>query len=309
MPASEPPRFDGILLIDKPAGMTSASVVREVKRRLGGSRIGKIGHLGTLDPFATGLLPLAIGEGSKIVPFLNQEEKEYSGTIALGRATNTLDSTGETTDEKPVPALTAADVERAALRFRGTIDQVPPMFSALKRQGERLYDLARRGIELELDPRKVEIHELSLELADERTLTVSLRCSKGTYVRSLARDIAVALGTVGHLASLRRTGFGGLDPRHAIAIEAVDSSAELPILEPREALAGLREFQATESLTEQIRRGQQYALASLPGPAAPAEVAKVVGVRGDLVAIVESAGSGWRIARVLNKRPGSPARA
>src|SRR5882724_9363725 len=112
------PRQGGILLVDKPAGLTSAGVVREVKRRLGGA---KVGHLGTLDPFATGLLPLAIGEGAKIVPFLNQEEKAYTGTIALGRATNTLDSTGETTAEKPVPALTPESLELAASRFRGEL--------------------------------------------------------------------------------------------------------------------------------------------------------------------------------------------
>jgi len=290
------PRQGGILLVDKPAGLTSAGVVREVKRRLGGA---KVGHLGTLDPFATGLLPLAIGEGAKIVPFLNQEAKAYTGTIALGRATNTLDSTGETTEERPVPALTAESVELAASRFRGEIEQVPPMFSALKRDGERLYDLARRGVEIELAPRKVRIRALSLSIVDGRTLALSVHCSKGTYVRSLARDVAAALGTVGHLSSLRRTGFGSFDASRAIPLDSVGTTGDLPLLDLREALTGLRELSADVRLAEQIRRGQQYALAALPAPAGITEVAKVVGTRGELVAMLEAGSAGWRIARVF----------
>jgi tRNA pseudouridine55 synthase len=289
-------RFDGILLVDKPAGVTSAGVVREVKRRLGGP---KVGHLGTLDPFATGLLPLALGEGAKIVPFLNQEEKAYTGTISLGQATNTLDATGETTEEAAVPSLTAEAIENATSRFRGDIEQVPPMFSALKRDGERLYDLARRGVELELAPRKVRIRSLELKRVDSRTLHLSVRCSKGTYVRSLARDIARALGTVGHLSSLRRTGFGTFDVSRAMPLDSVSASASLPILGPREALAGVRELEASDLLVEQIRRGQQYALAAFPTPNRPDEVAKVIGPSGELVAMIEGRGSGWRIVRVL----------
>src|SRR5438552_13396906 len=197
--------LDGVLLVDKPAGITSAGVVREIKRRLD---VAKVGHLGTLDPFATGLLPLALGEGSKVVPFLNQEEKAYEGVICLGRATNTLDATGETTETARVPPLDARLLESIATRFRGAIEQVPPMFSALKRAGVPLYKLARKGVEVDLAPRRVEILSLSLAPAGPETIALSVRCSKGTYVRSLARDIAKALETVRHLATLRRTGFG-----------------------------------------------------------------------------------------------------
>jgi tRNA pseudouridine55 synthase len=287
---------DGILVVDKPAGLTSAAVVRDVKRRLGGA---KVGHLGTLDPFATGVLPLAIGEGAKLVPFLNQDEKAYIGRVALGRATNTLDSTGQTTEERPVPALTAEAIEAVAARFRGEIDQVPPMFSALKRGGQRLYDLARRGIELELPPRRVHIRSLEIRAVSPETLDVSMRCSKGTYVRSLARDVAAALGTVGHLSVLRRTEFGRFRIEQSIPLDAIAETTDLPVIGLRAALDGVREIEADDSMAQRIRRGQQYALDDLPPPACEGEVAKVIGVRGELVAMIEASAAGWRIARVL----------
>jgi tRNA pseudouridine55 synthase len=278
MAASEPGRrVDGILLVDKPAGMTSAAVVRHVKRRLGGV---KVGHLGTLDPFATGLLPLALGEASKIVPFLNQEEKGYTGTIALGRTTNTLDSTGETTEEAPVPPLTPEAVERAAARFRGEIEQVPPMFSALKRGGRRLYDLARRGVEVERAPRKVFIRSLELSLLDDRTIALAVRSSKGTYVRSLARDVAAALGTVGHLSSLRRTHFGRYEVGRAIALDAVDPGIALPILSPREALAGVRELAASDALVAEVPRARARSRSSSTGGEPSSRCSRAAAARG-----------------------------
>ena len=293
--------LDGILLIDKPAGLTSAGVVREVKRRLG---VSKVGHLGTLDPFATGLLPLAIGEGAKTVPFLNRERKAYTGTITLGRATNTLDSTGETTETAAVSPLTTERLEEAAKRFRGEIEQIPPMFSALKRSGVPLYKLARKGVELELDPRKVRIDSLSLAFATDGALALSVRCSKGTYVRSLARDIARALGTVGHLSSLRRTEFGPFELSNAVPLDGVSAAVTLPIVTPREALAGMRELEAGERLVGEIRLGQQWGLAGLADARAPDEIAKVVSPRGELVAIVTAGAGGWRILRVFPEPAG-----
>jgi len=286
----------GILLVDKPAGLTSAGVVREVKRRLGGA---KVGHLGTLDPFATGLLPLAIGEGAKVVPFLNQEEKSYSGTIALGNATDTLDSTGRTTETAPVPPLTQATVDEIAGRFLGEIAQVPPAFSALKRGGVPLYRLARRGVELEVEPRRVSIASLSLALIGPQSLSLSVRCSKGTYVRSLARDLALALGTVGHLSALRRTAFGMFRVSEAVPLESVLGAGDLPVLSPRQALGRMRELQASEGLAREIRAGRQGALASLEPAEAAEEVAKVVGPDGELVAVVGVRLGAWKILRVF----------
>jgi tRNA pseudouridine55 synthase len=288
--------LDGILLVDKPTGITSAGVVREVKRRL---RVEKIGHLGTLDPFATGLLPLALGEGTKVVSFLSQGEKSYVGVIALGRSTDTLDATGAVVSRAEVPPLAVGVLEEVARRFRGTIEQVPPMFSALKRGGIPLYELARKGVDVDRQPRQVRIESLSLAEASAEEISISVRCSKGTYVRALACDVATALGTVGHLASLRRTAFGRFEVTSAIPLENVMAGAELPILSPRAALAGLRELEVDEQLANRIRKGQQAAAACLSTTPTPAELAKVLSPGGELVALVGEDEGRWRIQRVF----------
>jgi len=285
----------GILLVDKPADITSAGVVREVKRRL---RVAKIGHLSTLDPFATGLLPLALGEGTKVVSFLSQGEKSYVGIIALGRLTDTLDATGEVVARATVPSLAAGILEEVARRFRGTIEQVPPMFSALKRGGIPLYELARKGVDVDREPRQVHIESLSLSVASAEEISISVRCSKGTYVRSLACDIAGALGTVGHLASLRRTTFGSFEVASAIPLGSVTADGELPILSPRVALAGLREIEIDAQLATCIRKGQQVAVASLSPVPSPSEIAKVL-CDEELVALVGEDEGRWRIQRVF----------
>jgi tRNA pseudouridine55 synthase len=288
--------IDGVLLVDKPAGITSAGVVRQVKRRLGAT---KVGHLGTLDPFATGLLPLVTGEGTKLVAVLSQGDKSYTGVIALGRSTDTLDSTGEVVETAAVPDLSDDVLEAVARRFRGAVEQVPPMFSALKRGGVPLYELARKGIDVEREARRVHIESLTLVPVSAVEISLSMRCSKGTYVRSLARDVAAALGTVGHLASLRRTAFGSFDVASAISLDDIDAAAELPILPPRIALAGLRELEADAGTAARIRRGQQAAAASLPAPPKRMEVAKVLDGRGNLVALVGENAGQWRIERVF----------
>ena len=288
--------LDGILLVDKPPGITSAGVVREVKRRLGPS---KIGHLGTLDPFASGLLPLALGEGAKVVPFLNQEEKSYVGRITLGRATDTLDSTGETVETAPVPEIGPEALDEAAQRFSGDIEQVPPMFSALKRSGVPLYELARKGVEVEREPRRVRIESLTLEAVGHGVIAVSVRCSKGTYVRALARDVAIALGTVGHLSALRRTTFGRFSVDQAIPLPAI--AAPVTVLSPREALAGVRELAIGGSLAAELRRGEQRGLASLPRPETDRELAKAIENGSELVAILGAAAAGWKILRVFRR--------
>lgn len=287
--------LDGILLVDKPADITSAGVVREVKRRL---RVAKIGHLGTLDPFATGLLPLALGEGTKVVSFLSQGEKSYVGVIALGRLTDTLDATGEVVARAAVPSLAPGILEEVARRFRGTIEQVPPMFSALKRGGIPLYELARKGVDIDREPRQVHIESLSLTVASAAEISISVRCSKGTYVRSLACDIAAALGTVGHLASLRRTTFGSFEVASAIPLGSLTAETELPILSPRVALSGLREIEIDAQLATRIRKGQQVAVASLLAAPSPSEIAKVL-CDDELVALVGEDEGRWRIQRVF----------
>jgi tRNA pseudouridine55 synthase len=270
--------------------------VRDVKRRLA---LDKVGHLGTLDPFATGLLPLCLGEGSKVVPFLNQEDKAYAGRMRLGIATDTLDATGTETERASVPPVTAEVLAAVATRFTGEIEQVPPMYSALKRSGVPLYRLARQGIEVERAPRRVCIHSLRLRAESPDRVDFEVHCSKGTYVRSLAADLARALGTVGHLSTLRRTRFGAFSVDDAAPLEDVRPGVELALKSPREVLGTLRELAATDRLEAQIRKGQQWALSELPPPQVEAEMAKVVSP-GGLVAVLEAAEGSWRIVRVFS---------
>lgn len=183
--------MDGVLLVDKPAGITSAGVVRALKDRVGGR---KIGHLGTLDPFATGLLPLCIGEGTKVAQFLAGEDKVYSGCIRLGVETDSLDCTGRVLRECEPPEVDQAMLDRVGARFAGQTWQVPPMYSAIKRGGVPLYRLARQGIEVEREPRPIEVRALTLSPAGPAMVAFRVECSKGTYVRVLAADIGQALG-------------------------------------------------------------------------------------------------------------------
>jgi tRNA pseudouridine55 synthase len=208
----------GILLIDKPEGVTSFEVVRLVRRRLA---LRKIGHLGTLDPFATGLLPLCLKEATKLVPYLMPGPKTYRAVVRLGVATDTQDWTGKVVAEcQALPA--PAEVRRVAAGFEGEIEQVPPMYSALHYQGRRLYQLARRGEVVALPPRKVVVHRLGVEEIDLPRVTLTVTCSQGTYVRTLAHDLGAALGCGGHLAALRRLQVGAFRVEDALALDALN---------------------------------------------------------------------------------------
>lgn len=292
--------MDGVLLVDKPEGITSAGVVRVLKRRVGGQ---KIGHLGTLDPFATGLLPLCIGEATKVAQFLSAEDKTYTGRIRLGVETDSLDCTGKVMAEAPPPSLDPGILEDICAQFSGAGWQTPPMYSAVKRAGVPLYQLARRGIEVEREPRRIQVHALSLTTAGPAELDFHVECSKGTYVRVLAAGIGRALGCGGHLGALRRTRFGPFDVREAHSLGDLEDwpEATLPVLPIRTALAGLRELVVSPGVATVLRRGQQGVLARLPMPQSPEETAKIVTTAGDVVAVVEvETGRGrWRLARTL----------
>jgi len=287
----------GVLLVDKPEGITSAEVVRRIKRKVG----GKVGHLGTLDPFATGLLPLCLGEATKIAQFLNAADKTYEGTIRLGFATDTADRTGEVREERPVPDFADAGLSAVAEKLCGDSMQTPPMYSAIKRDGVPLYKLAREGVEVERDARAISIHELSLRRVDESNIWFRVACSKGTYVRVLAEDIGRELGTVAHLAELRRLTFGAfrLD-QGAVDADAWDASRPAGLLSIREALADLPSVTLPERCQTAVRRGQAWVLNELaPDPPSSAR-ALLVGESGDPIAVVEQSGGKWRFARVLN---------
>ena len=252
----------GWLILDKPLEMTSTQAVSRVRRLFNAQ---KAGHAGTLDPLASGLLPIALGEATKTVPFAQEGSKAYLFTIRWGVSTATLDAEGEITGEsdvRPGPD----EIESALAEFVGEIEQVPPKFSAIKVDGERAYDLARAGETVELKARPVRIDSLSLVDSPNRDLAViEMRCGKGAYVRSLARDLAAALGAEGHVAALRRTEVGAFNLEDAITLDALEDlvhkSAALEALLPVEtALDDIPALAITEGEAFQLRQGRPIVL-------------------------------------------------
>jgi tRNA pseudouridine55 synthase len=277
---------DGVLIVDKEEGETSFSVVRKVKKLL---QVSKVGHAGTLDPFATGLLLVLIGKGTKLSPYLMAGEKTYLGTLTLGTETDTLDRTGRVTNVKPVPKIDPELVRERAEAFVGETEQTPPSFSALKVQGKRAYSLAREGLPVYLEKRRVRIREwtiLSLDLPD---VTFRVVCSSGTYVRTLAADLGRALGVGAHLKTLRRTAIGPYRVEDALGSGDMGAAAETVkgrIVPVRYALPHFTEVEVDENTALRVRRGYQPAWEEL-GKKAPFPQEDVKLVNGaDLVALV-----------------------
>ena len=226
----------GVLLLDKPLGLTSNAALQRVKWLL---RAEKAGHTGTLDPLATGVLPLCFGAATKFSGLQLDADKTYEGTVRLGVRTATGDAEGGIIEERPVPAITADRLAQVAAQFTGALRQVPPMHSALKKDGKALYEYARAGVEVEREPRKVRVIELRLELLEPTLLKLNAKVSKGTYIRTLGEDIGQALGCGAHLRSLRRTATGpfGLSQCLTLAeLEALPESDRLARLLPVESL-------------------------------------------------------------------------
>ena len=198
-------RVDGLLLLNKPAGITSNRALQKVKRLL---KAKKAGHTGSLDPAATGMLPLCFGEATKVCAYLLEADKTYRVTARLGEATNTGDGDGEITSTAPVPDLGREAWEQVLERFLGETEQVPPMYSALKKDGKRLYELARKGQVVHREPRRIRIDDICLLEVSAARLVCRVKCSKGTYIRTLVEDIAIAAGTVAHTAQLHRESVG-----------------------------------------------------------------------------------------------------
>ena len=256
--------MNGIVVVDKPAGITSYDVVREFKRLMPGV---KIGYLGTLDPLATGVLPLLLGEGTKLAPFLEAGRKAYDATLYLGATTDTQDREGRvlTTVDLEGYDLSAQHVEKVIQCFRGRIMQRPPMYSALKRHGEPLYKLARRGEEAERALREVEIYRLQLTQIDPPILRLHIECSKGTYIRTVAHDIGEELGCGAHLAELRRIRSGPFGLEDALTVDDIEALAHKDklhelILPLPTIMSFLPAVELKEAAALQIRNGQAVPL-------------------------------------------------
>ena len=219
---------DGVLLVDKAPGMTSHDVVALVRRRL---QIKKVGHCGTLDPIATGLLLLTLGRGTKIQDLLMSEDKEYAGTLSLGVSTDTQDRAGQVVEERPVPELSEELVRGAFEKFRGDFYQMPPMVSAIKQGGVPLYKLARQGKVVEREPRLVHVYSYTIGRIESPEVDFSVSCSKGFYVRTYAHDIGEALGCGAHLKNLRRTRSGRFVVGGAVTVDELQNAQPVDILD------------------------------------------------------------------------------
>ena len=206
----------GILLLDKPSGITSNDALQQVKRLYFAK---KAGHTGSLDPLASGVLPICMGEATKVSAFLLDADKRYQVRCQLGVRTATADAEGEVLETRPVGVYSREQLETVLEEFRGSIEQIPPMYSALKHQGQRLYKLARQGVEVEREPRPVEIYELTVAGQGEDWLDINVHCSKGTYVRTLAEDIGDRLGCGAHVSALRRTAVGPYGDTMLVGLE------------------------------------------------------------------------------------------
>ncbi len=216
--------MNGILIIDKPSGMTSHDVVARVRRISGAKRVG---HGGTLDPLATGVLPILIGTATKLSSQVMQGDKEYIAEIKLGEATDTDDAKGKVTDTAPVPEDIEAGLKCVLPKFLGRLMQVPCAYSAIKKGGRKAYNAARKGQMLELEPRAVEVKELTLLGVHSPHFTVKVKCSKGTYIRALARDIGREMGTFGHITNLRRTVCGEFKISEAVDLNKISTGQEI----------------------------------------------------------------------------------
>jgi tRNA pseudouridine55 synthase len=291
----------GLLLIDKLEGPSSAQVVHRVKVLLGAK---KVGHLGTLDPFASGLLVLGINEGTKVADLFLSAAKSYRGIMVLGVETDSQDATGTIVQVRAVPTLGKAELEKLEQQFSGDLRQVPPMFSALKRDGVPLYRLARQGKEVPREPRSIRVERLQLNQLGKDEIEIELTCSRGTYVRTLAADMGQSLGCGAHLKSLRRIACGHLTVDRAVTLdelERVDSKALLLSLE--KALDHLRAVIWENQLLARLRLGQQEILRELDKPIGAEKLARILDPGGRLVALVEWVedipGGRWRLVRVF----------
>ena len=294
-----------IFNIDKPRGITSMEVVRRIKRALGVKK--GVGHGGTLDPIATGVIPVCVGQATRVMEYLLDGSKEYTCSIHMGVSTDTYDALGEIVDEKDSSFVEGQQVESALREFRGEIAQVPPIYSALKRQGRRLYDLAREGVEVELEARPVLVHDIQLTDWDPPVATVAIVCGKGFYVRSLAHDLGNALGCGGHLKSLvrRRTGPFALVNAVSLneAVERIESGrADELLYSPDVVLESMPAMILGQQNLKMVRNGRPLPVGMAPCGAGPDARVRAYSTDGSFVAVMRFDGelSQWRPHKVFD---------
>jgi tRNA pseudouridine55 synthase len=293
---------NGWLVLNKPIGLTSVAALNKVKRLFNAR---KAGHAGTLDPLATGVLPIAFGEATKTVPYAVDSEKGYRFTVRWGAETTTDDSEGEVVEENEARP-TREQIEAALDDFRGEIEQTPPRFSAVKVEGARAYDLAREGEAFELRSRTVDVHRLEIiDIPDRDTSVFEADCGRGTYVRAIARDLGRALGCLGHICALERTRVGGFRVEEAVTLEDIENASEAgpealrALLAPvHTALTALPEIRLSQQDAARVRRGQPVLLRGRDAPILNAKAYATV--RGTLVALGEVSHGEFTPERVFN---------
>jgi tRNA pseudouridine55 synthase len=295
--------LSGILNINKPPGVTSFHVVSRVRRLTG---IRKIGHAGTLDPMASGVLPICIGRATRMVEYLLDQPKTYRGRIRFGVATDTYDSEGQVTAERDASALEGQAVEWTLGRFAGDIDQVPPMYSALKRDGRPLYEYAREGKRIDLPPRPVRVYSIELIDFEAPYAEIAVECGRGFYVRSLAHDLGEALGCGAHLAELTRTRSGPFSleeatPLNALEAETSPGSWEQNLFATDRAVERLPAMILGEANSFETRHGRPISFTSEAEPEVSRRVIRAYSDAGDFLALLEQAsGSSWRARKVFD---------
>lgn len=284
----------GFLNIDKPQGMTSTDVVRVVKRN---ARQKRVGHGGTLDPMATGVLPIALGNATRLLEYLQEEDhKAYTATLRLGVTTDSDDAEGAVIAEAPIPTLDLALIESVLSQFRGTINQIPPQYAAIRVDGKRMYEYAREGKQIELPARPITIEQLDLLAWDAQQLTIAVDCSKGTYIRALARDIGALLGCGAHLTALRRTRAGAFDLSHSIGLAELDQQPEAfaaALLPPQAAIANWPLINLADAVVSDVRMGRVVQVDS------QAERVGLLDQAGQLVAIAVVRENGYQPIKVF----------
>ncbi|UCH01096.1 MAG: tRNA pseudouridine(55) synthase TruB [Deltaproteobacteria bacterium] len=295
---------DGIIIVDKESGPSSFRVVRRIKDLL---RVKKAGHAGTLDPFATGVLVVLLNQATKLFPFLMSQDKVYKAALRLGIEKDTQDLTGRIVKEKDIGGLTREVIEHRKLQFLGRIKQAPPPYSAVHHHGRRAYELARGGLEVDLQERDVRVDYINILSVDLPTVWIEVGCSSGTYIRTLAADLGRSLGTGAHLTSLRRIKSGPFLVDNAFTLPQIaqhlsDDTVDEMIISLKDALKGMMEVEIPNTLARKIRNGYSPHRGELSWEDIPSfnpgDYLKVV-MGEELVAILRAAGNGYEIDRVF----------